>query len=127
MEEEADKQRMGYKDRHYEAWVHFTASVFIKDWDIDWNMERCREGLKKAGYIDEGAEVRGRERVKRTVTSSKPAVGEILAAGGNGEKHWFRDTGKGYEIDITIDSGAVATIVPMGTLPGEGSQRNRGV
>ena len=41
MEEESDKQRMGYKDRHYEAWIHFTASVFVENWDIDWDMERA--------------------------------------------------------------------------------------
>ena len=42
-----------------------------------------------------------------------------MTAGGTGERHWFRETNNGYEVDITIDSGAVATIVPPGTVPGE--------
>ena len=35
------------------------------------------------------------------------------------EKTWFRETVKGYEVDLTIGSGAVATITPAGTIPGE--------
>ena len=73
----------------------------------------------KAGYIIEGEERRGRDRAKRTLMSSKQVVGEIMAAGTTGERHWFREIKNGYEIDITIDLGAVAIIVPTGTLPGE--------
>ena len=36
-----------------------------------------------------------------------------------GERNWFRETTKGYEIDLIIDSGAVATITPVRTIPGE--------
>ena len=45
-------------------------------------------------------------------------IGGILGAGGTGERAWFRETDKGYEVDLTIDSGAVATITLAGTIPG---------
>ena len=82
-------------------------------------MERCRKELVKAGYIEEGTEARGRDKTRRALTANRKVIGGVLAAGGSGEKHWFRETGNGYEVDITIDSGAVATIVPPGTVPGE--------
>ena len=46
-------------------------------------------------------------------------IGEALGANGYGERQWFREAQKGYEVDLAIDSGAVATITPMGTVPGE--------
>ena len=42
-----------------------------------------------------------------------------MGLGWNGDRDWFRNTEGGYEIDLTIDSGAVATITPVGTIPNE--------
>ena len=42
-----------------------------------------------------------------------------MPVGMRDDRHWFRETATGYEIDLTIDSGAVATITPVDTIPGE--------
>ena len=46
------------------------------------------------------------------------SLGDIMPIG-TGERSWFREVHDGYEIDLTIDSGAVATIAPVNTVPGE--------
>ena len=89
------------------------------EWEIWWSSEKCRDELGKEGHIVEGESDRGRDRKTKRVTGARREIGEVMAAGYKGERHWFRDKGEVYEIDLTIDSGAVATIAPNGTLPGE--------
>ena len=41
MDEEYEKEKLGHRNRHYVAWIHFAASAFIEEWDIDWDTEKC--------------------------------------------------------------------------------------
>ena len=120
MEWEYEKERIGHRNGHYEAWLQVTASAFMFDrWDVNWDADKCRRELVKAGEIEDGKTERGRDAGRKNVRSSMQGLGEVMAAGVKGERHWFREKQGAYEIDLTIDSGAVATIAPSGTIPGE--------
>ena len=82
MEREYEKEKVGHRNRHYEAWLQFAASAFIDEWGAGWDTERCRRGLIETGHIEEGTEERGRSKAKRNVTSSRTVVGEVMTAGG---------------------------------------------
>ena len=71
------------------------------------------EGELKATYL-------GRERSNKRITCSKSNKdGEVLAVGEEGGRRWLRENKEEYEIDLTIDSGAVTTIAPANTVPGQ--------
>ena len=44
--------------------------------------------------------------------------GEIMEVELVNDRPWMRKVGKDYEVDLAVDSGAVATVVPSDTFPG---------
>ena len=110
LEEESKKEEKGHRSDYYGTILKFAASAFTDDWEVHWDMQKCREDFVKTGQIKEGNTTRGRETNKKGVNGSgrrsKEVAGEVMGTGYTGEKTWFRETVKGYEVDLTIDSGA---------------------
>ena len=123
-EMEMEKELKGQKNQRYEKWLVMTASEELKNWRPAWTWQQCREELAKVGAIKSLETFEGRSRVKRKITAGKrrdcmTVVGDVMPITYPRERTWFRETKSGYEVDLTIDSGAVATIAPVDTIPGE--------
>ena len=103
LEEEYEKDRKGHRNVYYIMWLVFAASAFIKGWSIEWDIEKCREELIKEGHIKVGEEERGRNHEKKRTSSTcgenQRSLGDIMPVGMREDRHWFRETATGYEID----------------------------